>query len=503
MITAPQVDRGYRLLHEGVEELSRIEANGIRIDRKYLDETMAELKARMSSLRERLRDHKVWKAWRRRFAQDSNMDSREQLGKILFEDLGYQSKGMTAGGDRYDTDEAVLESLNIGWVKGYLKLQKLIKAHNTYLMGIKRELDVFGFLHPVFNLHTVLTYRSSSDSPNFQNMPIRNPEIGKLIRRAFIARDGHVLVENDFKGVEVSVAACYHKDPTMLAYIKDETKDMHRDMAMQLFIFTAKEWKRIEKKMAKRIRHVAKNCFVFPEFYGDWWKSCAESIWKDISQLQGPNGEPLIDWLKSKGISGLGESHKDADGKWTLPEEGTFMAHVREVENDFWNNRFGVYGKWKKKWYDAYLESGQFESYTGFVYRGVMLRNEVINYAVQGSAFHCLLWSLVRIQRELRRRKMKTKIVGQIHDSIIADVKIEELDEYLALVRQVTEVDILAEYKWLITPLSIECEISPIGTTWHDKREVKINRSNNTYSVEGFNGSACDLLKFWAGEGKI
>ncbi|NIS13857.1 MAG: hypothetical protein GWN12_18860, partial [Thermoplasmata archaeon] len=79
------------------------------------------------------------------------------------------------------------------------------------------------------------TFRSSSDSFNFQNIPIRDLELARLIRQAIIARSGHRLVEIDYSGVEVHVAACYHQDPTMLEYLEDKSKDLHRDMAMEIF----------------------------------------------------------------------------------------------------------------------------------------------------------------------------------------------------------------------------------------------------------------------------
>src|SRR5690606_6500640 len=121
------------------------------------------------------------------------------------------------------------------FVKTYLEIKKLTKAVSTNFRGILREV-VDGKVHCFFNLHLVQTYRSSSDSFNYQNIPVREEEIAKLIRRSFVARPGRQIIEIDIKGAEVITAACYHKDPTMLAYIKDPSKDMHRDMAMELYL---------------------------------------------------------------------------------------------------------------------------------------------------------------------------------------------------------------------------------------------------------------------------
>src|SRR5439155_25997997 len=102
-------------------------------------------------------------------------------------------------------NEASFSKVKLPFVKNYFLIQKLKKARSTYLEGIRREV-VDGFLHPFFHLHRVETFRSSSSDPNFQNFPVRNAEIGKIIRSAFIARDGHQLVEIDFKALEVMIA---------------------------------------------------------------------------------------------------------------------------------------------------------------------------------------------------------------------------------------------------------------------------------------------------------
>ena len=109
---------------------------------------------------------------------------------------------------------------------------------------------------------------------------------------------------------------------------------------------------------------------------------------------------------------------------------------------------------------------------TGFICQGFMKTNEIINYPVQGSAFHCLLWALIRlVLLELPKRKMKTLIVGQIHDSIVADVPDNEIQEFLSLANYVMTKMIRKAFKWLIVPLEIEAEVSPIDGSWAEKKE--------------------------------
>ena len=165
------------------------------------------------------------------------------------------------------------------------------------------------------------------------------------------------------------------------------------------------------------MRYCGKNMFVFPQFYGDFYINNARAMWEAIDAMgHEVDGVPLKQYLKRKNILRLGA----CDAK-QQPANGTFEKHIKKVEMDFWQKRFKVYNQWKRKWWDKYLENGGFPTLTGFRIDGVMGRNDVINYPVQGSAFHCLLWSLIQLNRWLRKNKMRSKIVGQIHDSIVAD----------------------------------------------------------------------------------
>ena len=147
---------------------------------------------------------------------------------------------------------------------------------------------------------------------------------------------------------------------------------------------------------------------------------------------------------------------------------------MEEVQKRFWEERFKIYADWKKDWYHKYLDKGYMITKTGFICQGFMKRNEIINYPVQGSAFHCLLWALIRLGKELKKYKMKSLIVGQIHDSIIADVPEEELNDYLVLANEVSTKQIMEEWKWINVPLAVKAEVSPVGGSWFDKKEMRI-----------------------------
>lgn len=454
----PLVQRGYKLLHQGAVALSQVETNGIKIDAKRLRHTQGQLAKEISNLRQELTTDPLFRWWRKRFGTRANPSSRDQLGTILFEELGLTPTKFTEKG-KPATDEEVLQDIDHPYVQKVLRYLKLEKTLGTFIKGIENELAPDGRIHPVFSLHTARTYRSSSDSPNFQNFPVRDKEISKMVRRLLVPSEGCVLVENDFKGIEVVVSAAYHKDPNFISYITSPGKDMHRDMAAQIYMLEPSQ-------VTQDIRYGAKNKFVFPQFYGDFYLSCAKSLWEWIrkGRLKGPDGKSLYHHLKNQGIGELGACDSGQE-----PVPGTFEHHIRGVERDFWNQRFRTYGQWRKEWFLRYQRNGYFDLLSGFRVYGVFPRNAVVNYPIQGSAFHCLLWSLIQVCKGLRQRKMKSKVVGQIHDSLIAEVPLEELTEYLLLVEEITMQRLPRHFTWLVVSPEIEYEICLPGTSWFDK----------------------------------
>lgn len=453
--------KGYNLMHGGALALSKVEANGIRIDKKYLKTATQKAKDRITAGEERLKQSQVYKAWRRAYGVKTNLDSTQQLGKVLFSILKYKSVERTNTG-RPKTDIDSLGTLNIPFVNNYLLVKKQKKALGTYLKGIAREVDPEWLLHVIFDLHTVVTYRGSCSKPNFQNIPTRDEKIKKLIRQCFIARPGHRLVEIDYSGLEVNIAACYHKDPAMLKYINDPTKDMHRDMAAECFKCKPDQVGKVE-------RYCGKNMFVFPQFYGSIFVDCAQNLWTAMKQMNlMVDMIPMREHLKRQGIKGLGNLNPNASHS-----KRSFVGHIKEIERKLWEERFPIYAQWKQDWWERYLKQGYFNTLTNFTCSGYYKRNEVINYPVQGSAFHCLLWSLIELQKEIKKRELKTKIVGQIHDSIIADVPEAEFEEYITLAREIMCERIRWNWKWIIVPLDIEIAATPVNGNWFEMEEVK------------------------------
>jgi DNA polymerase I-like protein with 3'-5' exonuclease and polymerase domains len=456
----------YNLLHEGTLALSAVEHHGIRIDTEYLDKAILETGKRIDVLTQEVKSDKVYKHWKRAFPNNFNLGSRSQLGHVLYKVLGYPCKEHTEKGNA-KVDEAALKALNVPFVDKFLKIEELKKVKTTFLEGIKRE-TINGYLHPNFDLNTAISYRSNSSKVNFQQIPSRDPEYTKLIRQAFIPRKGRRIVEVDFSGIEVRIAYTLHKDPTMRKYLLDPTTDMHRDTASELFFFPVdflikhKDWAK------KSVRDWAKNRMVFPQFYGSVYFQCAPPMWEVVADPKSllPDGSTMLSHMRKHGIEELGDC--DPKGK---AGAGTFVHHVRKVEDSMWKERWPVYTQWKEKTWREYLKKGEFYSQTGFTFRGLYERNQVLNFGTQSSAFHCLLWSLIQIQKYIKRHRWKTKPIGQIHDSVLADVPEEELQDYLHLVKKVTTKDLLKHWKWIIIPMETESEVTPIEGTWYDKKQ--------------------------------
>lgn len=461
----PSTTEARQLFLEGSKLFSRMEANGIKVDQNYLRKTRKQAKKRIQAITEEMRQTEEWRLWKRQFGERANMTSGDQLGVLLFDVLKLPGGKKTEGGKKYSTDAEVLINIDNKFVKLYLQLAKYNKINGTFLSCIQREVEPDGLLHAVFNLHTTVSFRSSMTEPNMQNLPIRDPEMGKYIRQCFIPRGSdRVLVETDFSGIEVRIAACYHKDPTMLTYINDKTKDMHRDMSAQIYCCKPEE-------VSKSMRYCAKNQFVFPQFYGDYYINCSRSMYDSIVKMNlvMPDGTPLDKHLAAKGIRSRGACDPQQD-----PKPGTFESHVKKIEKHFWKVRFPVYTDWKERWFSRYKELGWFQMKTGFTCAGVFDRKQVINWPVQGAAFHCLLWSAIEIQKQVRKQKLDALLVNQIHDSLIADVHVRDVDDYLQLCKQVMTKKLVRTWRWIITPLEIEAEVTNPGESWFTKKEIAI-----------------------------
>ena len=454
-----QTIQAYKLMHRGTQAFAEIENHGMRVDVDYCKKQMAHLTRRIDYVKNKLQHTEEVVKWKKIYGDKFNMDSNPQLADVLFNHFGYETEVLTAKGNPSASQES-LESIGLPITEDLILMRRLLKARDTYISNFLEE-QVNGYLHSFFNLHTVVTFRSSCSRINFQNQPTRIDYMKRIIRRAIIPRPGFMIGEIDYGGIEVKGATFYHKDPNMIDEIINPERDMHRDMAVECYKLEKDAW-------TKEIRYCGKNKFVFPQFYGDYYVNCAKHLWTAIDQLKlkTKDGTPLKKHLKTQGLGTLKR----------------FERHIQKVEDLFWNKRFPVYNKWKERHWQEYQRKGYVDLLTGFRCKGVMSRNDAINYPIQGVAFHCLLWSLIRLHDWLKDNDMQTRIIGQIHDSIVLEIYPPELNEVLAMADKIMTVDIRSHWIWINVPLEIEVELSPVDGSWYLKKEVNNKWCDKCYS---------------------
>ena len=454
--------QAYQLLHNGILALSRAEEQGFCIDVDYVKKKQRQLTNKIEKLEKKLEGDEFHKTWKKTFPKTCNLNSPKQLGHILYSVKGLKPTKLTPT-KKGSTDEETLKELDIPFLNKLLYIKKLKTIKNTFLNGFLRE-QVNGILRPSYNLHIVTTYRSSSSNPNMQNVPKREKEAMNITRKAIIPRPGHQLLELDFSGMEVKIAACYHKDKNMLKYINNPGSDLHADMAEQIFLL------KIDKSIKEHslLRTATKNGFVFPQFYGDYYKNNALSLakWCELPK----NGK----WKKGQGVEINGISISEHLINNGIKSINSFINHLQDIETHFWKERFFEYGKWKERWWRQYQKQGYFEMKTGFVCKGEMKRNDVINYPIQGSAFHCLLWSFIEVDKIMQKEKWKTRLIGQIHDSILLDTHPNELNHVAKTIKRIATKDLPAAWDWICVPLEIEVELCPVDGSWAEKKDWKL-----------------------------
>jgi DNA polymerase-1 len=462
------------LLQQGTIALTKASSRGMFVDISRAKKLLGSLHKEAESLQKETLNGSDCVQWIKRYGTSASFSKNQQVEDFFFNLLelphpyvsDMERRQQRTSHARYESsvseggaNKDILESVDHPVAEKVLRWRKLDKAED-FLEQIIRE-TVDGVLRPSFSLTIPHSYRSSSSNPNGQNFPARDEEIAAIIRGIFYAPKGWRIVERDYKGIEVSGGACYHRDPAMIRYLTDKTTDMHRDVSMDVYLLE-------QADISKKTRYSGKNGFTFPAFYGSYWAQMAPSLWRNIKKLKlkrERDGVCLYEHLKQKGIKGLGDLEK--------PAKGTFAAHVQQVEKRFWGERFAVYNQWKQEWYDLYCRRGFIPTLTGFTFKGHYRKNQVINMPVQGSSFHCELRGFIRMTQELEKRHFESYLCSQIHDSIIGMVKSSEFDDYNALAEEVTVKELVREWEWIIVPIEVEVEASPDGGTWWEKKGVK------------------------------
>lgn len=485
----PATNKAVRLLLEGQISLAQASLNGMRIDETYYQKTRERLLKKIEFHKEMFKKTEIYKEWKKIYGPKTNIESKEQLSGVLFNHMGFVPVAWTNHPTNPvpKTDSEALSVLGIDELEDWSSLLTAKDMLSTFVNNILAE-SVDGYLHPFFHLHKVQTYRSSSSNINFQNMPKRDKAKKKLIRKGLIPRKGCRLVEIDFSGNEVSGSAAFHRDPSFIQYLTRDDIDMHWDCAKRIYMLPdGLECSSPDKKTAetlKAIRYSAKNGYTFPQFYGSWWKDCAVSLWENIHSLHltTPDGKDITQHLQENGINGLGTPIKEKKNGRTFfkAPPNTFLSHVADFEKYFWNEMFPTYKQWKEDWIKEYYVKGYCDTPTGFRIKGDLSRNCIINYPVQGSSFHLLVWCFIKFMRELEQRNFKSLLIGQVHDSIVADVPDEEFEDFVALGFDICENKVYNDPwgEWIVVKPEVDCEYSEVDGSWANMNDYERNEGN-------------------------
>ncbi|MEM8758063.1 MAG: DNA polymerase I, partial [Planctomycetota bacterium] len=241
-----------------VEVLAELEFNGILVNPDELTRQRERLEAEITSLRKQIEDEAYDKLGR-----GFDPDSPKQLAGVLFnaadhEDPGFGLKPLKRGKTGPSTDAEVLEKLSQDAAietpipRFILEYRQLTKLVNTYLASLINDIHPeTGRIHASFNQTVAATGRLSSSDPNLQNIPIRT-EVGREIRKAFIAPEGRVLIAADYSQIELRILAHLSQDPALIEAFRDD-QDIHAAVAAQIHGVPLDEVTREQRSGAKMV----------------------------------------------------------------------------------------------------------------------------------------------------------------------------------------------------------------------------------------------------------
>lgn len=436
----PHLQQGIDLFLEGTKAFADIEYNGMNIDSEKVDTNIELVTKQLEILQEAIYETAEVKQYD---SNTFNFTSNQDLAHLLYDILQYPVYKTTPGGTPSVDKEAldrIIENEDSELLTLLLKYRKLLKIRDTYLKGIKTGVHN-NKIYPSFNLHVAKSYRSSSSGAiNFQNIPKHDKTAKNMIRTVFKPSKGNVLEELDFSGLEVNIGQCYNQDDNLLLYLTDENHNMHTDTGCTIF-------SRTKETLLKEERHITKNGLVFPIIYGSTATTCAKNMWDRLKK-------PTVDHLYKNGVKNLAD----------------FTERVKEAEYEFWNVRFKKWGEWKKENWKLYLRNGYIDFHTGFRSTIVMSPMQAGNIAIQGSAFHCLLYTLVHLHKYMKDLGLRSRIIGQIHDSIILDLDTSEAEIIHKLVKRILD-KLRSEWLWVTVQLTMDYEQTPIDGDWSQLEE--------------------------------
>lgn len=347
-----------------------------------------------------------------------NVNSTKQLGEILFGELKLPSGKKTKTG--YSVSADVLESLRgkHAMVDFLLEYRQLAKLKSTYVDGLLTLMNpVTGRVHTSFNQTIASSGRLSSSNPNLQNIPVRT-EVGRQIRRAFIADPSYVLLTADYSQFELRILAHITHEPRLVeAFTNNE--DIHTITAASLFNVPATEVTKDQRRLAKTV--------VYAVLYG-------QSAF-GLAQITGMSNSEAGEFIK--------RYHE------TFPRIKDYVeSTLDQARRQGYVNT--LYGR-KRFFPDMHMLAHNERQ---------ALEREAINMPIQGGNADLIKIAMLRVQHTLTEKHLKTRMILQVHDELVFEVPVEELDKARYYVRHIME-----GVARLDVPIKVEMKV---GKNWFE-----------------------------------
>ena len=390
--------------------LYRMEKEGIAVDRPTLDAFGRMLSQRIDECEKLIYSYS---------GEAFNINSPRQLGVLLFETLGLPHGKKTKTG--YSTNVEVLQKLKDKHpiIPAIMDYRMLTKLKSTYADGLMKVICADGRIRTTFQNLVTATGRLSSTEPNLQNIPVRT-DLGAEIRKMFVPKAGHVLVDADYSQIELRVLAHIAEDTVMQEAFKSGL-DVHTVTASQVFHVPFEEVTPLQRRNAKAVN--------FGIVYGISEFSLAEDL--------GVGRYEAKDYIESylDHYRGVRRYMKQV------------VADAREI-----GYTQTIYGRRRSI---PELKSSNFNVRSG-------AERIALNTPIQGTAADLIKLAMIRVDAALRENHPEAKLILQVHDELIVECPEEIAAEVAALVsREMEQVAVLnvpltAEAKW--------------GKSWYDAK---------------------------------
>ncbi len=390
--------------------LYSMEQEGILVEEQKLKEYGDSLQKSIEELEE-----KIYRDAGKKF----NINSPKQLGELLFEEMKIPGGKKTKTG--FSTSAEVLEKLAPSYeiVKNILEYRTVAKLKSTYADGLAAFIEADGRIRTNFNQTNTATGRISSTEPNLQNIPMRM-ELGRQIRKVFIAKEGHVFVDADYSQIELRILASLAGDKELIeAY--HSNKDIHKSTASKVFKVPFEEVTDLQRRNAKAVN------------FGIVYGISSFGLSQDLSISKKEAQKYIEDYFETyPGIKQYLEETKEF-----AKEKGyslTFFGRRRPIpelkSSNFMQRSFG--------------------------------ERVAMNAPIQGTAADIMKIAMILVFRRLKEETESAKLILQVHDELVVEVKEEEKDKVIRILEE--EMKKAADF-----PVALEVE-AHYGKDWYEAK---------------------------------